>query len=118
LDQRGDAADDQEAAVSVQVKDGFAYWANENVGPTRAPVGGGAAVTLAADVGAYWVAVDGEDVYWTNGLDETVKRAPRAGGLPVVLAHDQALPEKVVVDDRYVYWIDSAVDGAVMKLAK
>ena len=48
----------------------------------------------------------------------TVQRVPIEGGESTVLATNQSLPSELAIDGSNIYWINSVVDGAVMKLAK
>ena len=57
-------------------------------------------------------------MYWTEDSTGRILRVPLHGGESLVLATDQSLPSEIVVDDANIYWIDSDIDGAVMKLAK
>jgi hypothetical protein len=47
-----------------------------------------------------------------------VRRTPIGGGDSTVVATDQGMPGAIVVDGRYVYWLNSQADGAVMRIAK
>jgi hypothetical protein len=49
------------------------------------------------------LAVDATHVYWGDGLDLTVRRAPLAGGPVEVLATHQSAA-LVRLDATYVYW--------------
>ncbi len=112
-------ADDQDAAVSLRVKDGYAYWTNDGSGEVRrAPLAGGAPVTLATSSGSYGLALDDRDVYFTDDAEGTISRVPQTGGGAMLIAGDQQLPSEIAVDGQNVYWVNSVVDGAVMKLAK
>ena len=64
------------------------------------------------------LAVDDTWVYWSiSGPDGAVRRAPRAGGDPVVLATDLGYPQlRLVVDERNVYLVSSP--GGLLKLPK
>jgi hypothetical protein len=74
------------------------------------------------------LALDGENVYWTNvgaNLDfqtGTIVSCPLSGcKAPTVLASGQHLPREIAVDDVAVYWSDYGTgnsDGSVMKVAK
>lgn len=50
------------------------------------------------------VAVDDGFVYWTNEGDSTVMRAPKSGGAPAMIAHDQLEPHRILVDGTHVIW--------------
>jgi sugar lactone lactonase YvrE len=112
-------ADDQEAASSLRLKDGIAYWTNDETGEVRrAALAGGAPVTLATSSGSYGLALDDRDVYFTEDGAGAIWRVPRAGGAATLLAEDQQTPGEIAVDGQNVYWLNSVVDGAVMMLAK
>src|SRR6476659_6473839 len=79
--------------------------------------GGGTPTVLAAnEPGAWAIAVDATDVYWTNQDARTVMKVPIAGGTPVMLARGAtaAQPWDVAVDSGRVYWNDYASPGSVM----
>ena len=83
------------------------------------PKCGGDAVTLAsgqAFLGT--IAVDSDNVYWTNLGDAqgSVMRLAIHGTIPVTLATGQD-PVGVALDATYVFWTD-AFGGTVMKMAK
>jgi sugar lactone lactonase YvrE len=112
-------ADDQDTAVSLRVKDGYAYWTNDESGEVRrAPLAGGPPVTLAISSGSYGLALDDRDVYFTDDGAGTVWRVPQTGGGATLIADDQQLPGEIAVDGQNVYWVNAVVDGVVMKLAK
>lgn len=50
------------------------------------------------------IAVDDAFVYWTNEGDNTVTRAPKSGGDPVVIARNQLQPHRILVDATNVVW--------------
>lgn len=92
------------------------------------PVGGGAAVPLAAvpsDPAACPgggcqgdVRTDGVFVYFTSDItDGFVRKVPVGGGDPVVIADHQAQPYGLAVDATCVYWGNFA-DGTVMMAPK
>jgi hypothetical protein len=61
------------------------------------------------------IAIDEENVYWTDLSAGTVSKIALTGGAPVVLASDQDEPWTVAVDSTSVYWTNSG-SGTVMKL--
>jgi len=68
----------------------------------RAPLAGGAPTALASSC-ASGIAVDGHDVYWTEG--DTVSAVPIAGGtVSVVAVSDQLISAGPAVDAASVYW--------------
>jgi hypothetical protein len=81
----------------------------------KAPLSGGAPVTLASVPGAGTdIAVDEAYVYFAAG--QSVFRVPLAGGTAVTLAATGAM--EVAVDETYVYFTDSGSPGTVQKVAK
>jgi len=85
-----------------------------NNGPVmKVPVGGGTAITLAADQGGpFGIAVNARNVYWTNIGDGTVMRVPLAGGAPTMVASGQRNPAQIALDATSIYW---TTDIAVLK---
>src|SRR4029079_2605938 len=80
--------------------------------------GGGTPIVLASgEVGAWAIAVDATNVYWTNQEARTVMKVPIAGGTPVRLAMGAStaqMPWDLVVDGGAVYWNYYASPGSVM----
>jgi hypothetical protein len=73
----------------------------------------------------YALAIDEENVYWSNVLDGTIMRAPLAGkAKPTILAVGQGNPIAIAVDQDTVYWANAGTsaqghaDGAIMKVRK
>jgi hypothetical protein len=90
----------------------------------KAPVDGGAPVTLAFGQSLpYGIVVDDTSVYWTNAgtdgtIDGTVMKVSIGGGTPTTLASGQSSPWGIAVDATSVYWTDyNRIGGTVMKLS-
>lgn len=84
----------------------------------KVPIGGGPVTALAdAENAAYSaVAVDDDNVYWTNyaGLGSTMQ-IPKAGGPPITLDGGSHYPAGVLVTGGSVYWTafsDYAIESA------
>lgn len=72
---------------------------------------------VVADVAAPQdVTLDDTHVYWTTA-NGTVQRAPKSGGAVETIAEEQDSPATLLVDDKYVYWINGGT-GAVMRQKK
>jgi len=126
-----DASTPQIAASGLTVPTGLAlnattlYWSNqldpaEDGGTVFAvPVAakdGGASVTLAAEPDLpLYIAIDTNNVYWTDWTDGAVVAAPLSGGAPVTLAGGRTHPWGITVDATNVYWTDWG-DGTVMEV--
>jgi hypothetical protein len=69
-----------------------------------ADTGGGPQVFIDQQGPVDRVAVDPNNVYWSN--DVAIKSCPITGctGPPLLIANDQQAPRGLVVDDKYVYW--------------
>jgi hypothetical protein len=67
-------------------------------------------------------AVDDTDVYFTRGdppKNSAILRCSKCGcENPTVLVSKLGLPSAIAVDDRFVYWTDSSVDGSVNRMEK
>ena len=52
------------------------------------------------------LAVDGANLYWTNVIDGTLRKVPKNGGTPVVLANTVPAqgPDSIATDGESVYW--------------
>lgn len=78
------------------------------------------ATVLATDLRSNWVngpfgiALDHDNVYWTNQLEGTVKAVPITGGAVRVVANGQHDPEGIAVYGSNVYWVNF-VSGSVMR---
>jgi hypothetical protein len=104
------------------------YWSEGGNGTThpvipgavmKAPVAGGAPVTLASfPVGnvPLVMAVDTQNVYFieATGTAASVMKVPIAGGTPVTLCPAALFPGGLAVDDTSVYWTDIS-NGTVQK---
>lgn len=90
-----------------------AYVFDEN-GIERVPQAGGAAVTLASEVG--WgtdLTVSGGALVWLdidNGLMGTIWTLPVQGGTPAALTRELPQPCALAADGANVYWIDCTTD--------
>ncbi len=125
--------------AGLVVTDDRVYWADSTamVGriisvPNTDPADGGLTMTEVA-VGqdmAFSVAADGENLYWvasgtTAAATGALRMCPLAGcpGTgPITLASELAYPIDLVVDANAIYvtvfGLDSAADGAVLKIAR
>lgn len=75
------------------------------------------------------IAMDAEYLYWAT-VTGSVKRVRLCGGIPEVIAENQANPVAIAVDDIAVYWLDygstspfldyegHVTDGKVMRMRK
>jgi len=68
-------------------------------------------------VDASFFAVDDDTIYFTSQDAKTLSRVPKTGGVPDVLWHGDDRPDDVVVDDRYVYWVDHT-NMSIMRIGK
>jgi hypothetical protein len=84
----------------------------------KVPLNGGTPTTLASSTGQ-GVAIDDDNVYFTDG-SSTVKKVSKNGGTVVTLASGQLRPGPIAVDATSVYWGNTGADGqsngSVMKL--
>jgi hypothetical protein len=63
------------------------------------------------------LALDTNDVYWTDSSAGTVEAIPKVGGTVLTLAQGQYAPLGIAVDDTYVYWGNN-LGGAIMRTPK
>jgi hypothetical protein len=122
--------DDACAPVSLAVDDSYVYWTASCDGGSvqRASKADWSVTTLVADEpNAAAIAVDSDNVYWERirvggaPLDDEIVRAPKAGGVPVVLATGQASPMSASgdlhVDETNLYWTNT-VTKEIMTVPK
>jgi hypothetical protein len=63
------------------------------------------------------LALDTNNVYWTDSSAGTVNAVPKTGGTVLVLAQNQSKPMGLAVDDSYAYWSNN-LGGAIMRAPK
>ncbi|HEY3807182.1 MAG TPA: hypothetical protein VGL61_31490 [Kofleriaceae bacterium] len=85
------------------------------------PIMGGSLVTLSTDDSApSWVAVDSNDVYWTDTYH--VFRTGFSSDVTDTIANDEYGVSAIAVDDAYIYWSDTpstnAVSVGIKRIAK
>jgi hypothetical protein len=100
------------------------YWSEKGSSPnsgkimSASKVDGSNPVTIAmGQSGTQGIAIDATHVYWCNGGDGSIMKAPLAGGAATVLASGQGAPANVAVDGTHVYWTDPKND-LVVKVPK
>ncbi|XYH93005.1 hypothetical protein ACMHYB_34760 [Sorangium sp. So ce1128] len=98
----------------ISTSDTDVFWSSKR-GIMRGPKDGGAAVLLHLAGQVADMALDSENVYWTQ-WGSGVAKSPLTGGELTLIAEDQPFPEAIAVDASHVYWINH--DGTVMKAAK
>src|SRR5262249_6845382 len=88
----------------------------------KVPAGGGASTKLSSSSGANGIAVDANDVYWTDA-DGTVMKVPIAGGAATAIVSGQQDPMAITLDGTNVYWTclgfwggKDPPNGTVMKM--
>ena len=70
----------------------------------------------------YGLVLDKDNVYWTNQGDNTVMKAPKAGGAAHKVATGQNKPGAIAVDATHIYWINEGAEapnlGSIMRISK
>jgi hypothetical protein len=78
--------------------------------------------SIAAGHKPYGLALDKDNVYWTNQGDNTVMKAPKAGGAAHKVATGQNKPGAIAVDATHIYWINEGAEapnlGSIMRISK
>jgi hypothetical protein len=84
-----------------------------------ASIGGSSFKTLGMGLAAPWsVVTDSENAYWANSGNSndfgSVQKAPLDGSTAAVnLVPDALSPQDLVLDDKFIYWVDSACGGVI-----
>jgi hypothetical protein len=87
-----------------------AYWMEAESGAIQAiPLDGGAPVTLVGSTSPTAIAIDGGDLYWSDGA--RLLEVPAAGGPTVVVADGQPGISSIVLDETSLYWLAAADTG-------
>jgi hypothetical protein len=132
-------ASGQSSPSALALDSNNVYWANLfGNSIMKAALNGGAPVVLATALGTTAdLAVDSENVYWLQDFvnDDTIMRAPLAGGDAVALsssAPGNLVPFSIALDCNHVYWTAATLgvvdpgnsandvdpDGGVLMIAK
>jgi hypothetical protein len=72
---------------------------------------------LVSGTGAQRIALDGDNVYWTDKNASAVKTVPKKGGDARVIADNQNGPFAIAVDATGVYW-STLGDGKIMSVKR
>jgi hypothetical protein len=84
------------------------YWGELTSGTVMSmPIGGGTPATLASGQSPGELVLDDNNIYWVGG-DNSIVRAPIAGGAPITLATLPLTVAALAVDATSVYVIDGA----------
>jgi hypothetical protein len=120
----------QEGAFGVKIDSTNVYWctygseaANYTDGTAvKAPLTGGAAITVGTNISPAGFGLDETYVYLYS--QEQIVKVPIGGGAATPLASGQTNVRDIAVDDANVYWIDGGQavnnyeDGTVMRISK
>ena len=110
---------------SIVADDIFIYWSNRGTNVNneypkhdgsivKLAQLGGSPVVLVTDTNVDTLALDDEYVYWID--NDTIRRVPKAGGEPGVVAVDADSPQWLAVDANDVYWTTN--ESTVVKVSK
>ncbi len=105
-------ASGQTLACALRVDALSAYWATQTQ-PAKivtVPLSGGTPTTLASVNDVVGLAIDAQNLYWTEFSAGNVVKMSKAGGTPTVLASHQPATAAIAVDDTFVYWINGVGD--------
>jgi len=109
----------------IAIDERFVYW-NAGGNILRISRDGGKPETVASDHVGIGVdlAIDNEKVYWTNhsyysantpAKAGAIYAAPKKGGRTEIFVDQQNIPNSLVADDKFLYWLTSS---SILKQAK
>jgi hypothetical protein len=103
-------------AYAIAVDSASVYWVEEFAGLFRAPLAGGPSTQVAAVQSQFGhMATDGAHVWFTDTTNDTLLRAPAAGGSPDTLCTGLDNPIGVAIGGGRVFVTDSELDLVVAR---
>ncbi len=99
------------------------YWTDTGAEAVESATLAGASQTsiVTGRQGLTGLAVDDTFVYFTDALQNTVSRVPKAGGTPEILAAGEHVPRFIVSDGDHLFWTNQGTgrtDGSVRQFTK
>jgi hypothetical protein len=109
----------QDYPTAITMADNILYWVSSN-NIESVSSQGGVVTTLTSNHKPYGIAINGNNVYFTDDDEKAVLMVPKSGGESIPVATNLVKPQLMTADEVSVLWADfseDAVQGGIYRLA-